>query len=383
MPVTHRIPLLSTIALACAVSLSAQANPNAPDYSKVVLYGNVTIAQDSTSSWGVWEEIEPPAAGTPVPLTSIRGGSELYRPLGQPTLPDTPQQPAGACASGALCGFAQLSYAPFVSVGFTLTPQVVPAPEGTPTSPAWLPGAMLISLTPLTGEVPAINGFGPLVYRGWNTYYFPGLKDGFMETQLGRTQNVYGVEASADPFDGIIAPYVNGSKETSTKGSGTLQVISGVWGVTTTAQDMDTLRQRQVIANYTGETWYGVGSTVKASVDFGTSTFTMIVNDGRDNGGVLVHVDGKHVIGRVGFEAAGVISGSNLRATNLSAKDGTVSGQFVGAFVGANAAGMIGVADIVKTRPASSVGQPSYTNARHVTSVIAVREDLQPTGGPR
>ena len=127
----------------------------------------------------------------------------------------------------------------------------------------------------------------------------------------------------------------------------------------------------------------GKGSTVKARVDFGASTFTMSVNGGRDNGGVFVSPDGKQVMGRVGFDAAGVISGSNLRSTNLSAKDGTVSGQFVGAFVGANAAGMIGVADIVKTRPISSDPLPTYTNARHVTPIIAVRDDLQPQLRPR
>lgn len=398
MPVTQRIPLLSAIALACAVSLPAQANPNSPDYSKVVLYGNVTIAQDSTSSWGVWEEIEPPAAGTPVPLTAIRGGSELYRPLGQPTLPDTPQQPAGGCASGALCGFGVLSdgaifersRAAFdgegsgsVSVGFTLTPQIVSAQEGAVPAPAWLPGAMLISLTPLNGDVPAINGFGPLQYVGSDTHAFgreteTGYEVGEMQTMLGQTQDVYGVEASADPFYGNISRYVNGSEETLTEGSGTSLSMHGVWGVTTTAQDMDTLRQGQVIANYTGEAMSGKGSTVKARVDFGASTFTMSVNGGRDNGGVFVSPDGKQVMGRVGFDAAGVISGSNIRATSLSAKDGTVSGQFVGAFVGANAAGMIGVADIVKTRPISSDPLPTYTNARHVTPIIAVRDDLRP-----
>ncbi len=61
----NRVPTLLATAVAAACSLSAQASgPTQADYAKVVLYSNVTIAQDSASQWGIWEELEPPAAGT-------------------------------------------------------------------------------------------------------------------------------------------------------------------------------------------------------------------------------------------------------------------------------------------------------------------------------
>ena len=64
----HRVPTLLATAVAAACSLSAHASgPTQADYAKVVLYSNVTIAEDSASQWGIWEELEPTAAGPQAP----------------------------------------------------------------------------------------------------------------------------------------------------------------------------------------------------------------------------------------------------------------------------------------------------------------------------
>jgi hypothetical protein len=102
---------LSTVALAAALcwQTSAHAAATEAQLRSVTLYGNVTIQEDSTSSWGPWAEFEPPAAGDTQPVAAPRAATDPYRPLAQTTTGDTTppvtQPVTPPCASGGLCGF--------------------------------------------------------------------------------------------------------------------------------------------------------------------------------------------------------------------------------------------------------------------------------------
>jgi hypothetical protein len=61
----------ASLALCSALTHVAQAAPTQAELDSIVLYGSTTIAKDSTSAWGVWEQIDPPAAG-PASTTSPR-----------------------------------------------------------------------------------------------------------------------------------------------------------------------------------------------------------------------------------------------------------------------------------------------------------------------
>ncbi|MCP4234840.1 MAG: hypothetical protein GY770_14875 [Aestuariibacter sp.] len=69
---------VSAMIMACSVGsnvvfaesgCTGQADPTAC-YSKVMAYGDVSVAEDSVNSWGVWKEFAQPAAG-PTPMVSL------------------------------------------------------------------------------------------------------------------------------------------------------------------------------------------------------------------------------------------------------------------------------------------------------------------------
>lgn len=101
------------LAAACLTLCSAVAQAAAPtqaELDSIVLYGNTTIAQDSTSAWGIWESVEPTAAGNSLPRTDRFTATEVYRPLGQFSVssnstPVVQDQAAAICSGGGICGF--------------------------------------------------------------------------------------------------------------------------------------------------------------------------------------------------------------------------------------------------------------------------------------
>lgn len=386
---------LSALALACAASLSAQANPSNADYAKVVLYGDVTIAQDSTASWGIWEQLEPPAAGVQAPTIALRTSGDLYRPLGQldPVPPvNPPVVVEGLCASGALCGFGTLADRsakqpssagpqalrdplPGALNAFVMLPEALPADSD---SASWLPARMRLQLQMLSGGTAGLTDISPLNLDG-TTHYYDDVTGEVGEkmrltTRLGDTRRSYGVNGTADPFNGDLERYVIGNSDPSN----IYQTFSGVWGVTTTAVDMDTLSKGQVTATYFGRsTDDGKSSagTPVMRVNFGNGSFTASFNGGADGSTYLERTaTGTQVRGQVGFNVdAGVIRGSNFESTRLSATDGTVSGRVVGAFFGPGAAVAAGATDIIKTKVATEAA-PGYTNARHVNTFLLVKD---------
>ena len=58
--------IVAAIALALA-GVQAEAANNKDKYKDVVVYGKVTLEQDSMHEWGPWEQFIQPAAGVPVP----------------------------------------------------------------------------------------------------------------------------------------------------------------------------------------------------------------------------------------------------------------------------------------------------------------------------
>jgi hypothetical protein len=412
MPAIRQMPLLSAVALACAVSISAQAAPGAPDFNSVVLYGDVTIAKDSTASWGVWEEIEPPSAGPAVSLNRIPSSSELYRPVGTvqtPAQAAVPVAAASLCASGALCGFGVMlsatvsggSYQYLGQQGVVLAPQSV-----TPNSEAnvqaatanWLPAAIALNINTLNGDaIPALTGVGPLPLSG-STYSNTtgdstfGQDTAIVSTNVGAIKSTFGVDEPVDPVNGFIVQYTQGQTEGQPIAQNSSQFY-GVWGMTTSAPDMAALKRGQVIATYSNgnANFWGSTGPIIMQVNFGDSTFAMSANGGVD-GKVYVSTpsNGKTVVGgEVGFEATGTLNGSNFSSTRVTAKDATdISGKVVGAFYGSNVGGAGpavagGVVDLVKTVAiptqvnATSAGSvTTYSNAQYVAPFILVRDDL-------
>lgn len=411
----NRVPTLLATAVAAACSLSAHANgPTQADFAKVVLYSNVTIAQDSSSQWGIWEELEPTAAGPQTPLPLLAGTTELYRPVG-PVTPNTPVTPVvSACASGGLCGFGVMALSTYswsqdqlevaaisegesntLRVGFQLFPQ-------TTTAPTWLPESMSISTQPIRTDeaatVPSLNVQGPLVFDGFNSHDYTtpmaplpaGTEATYegvsIETDLASAPT----EGTAGKFQGglMIVRYVSGGAD-SPPLSGTQQFGEwyGVWGLTTSAADMDNLRQSNAQANYFGSTFNGAGNatgSVQMSVNFGTSTFKADFNGGSGvsnplMGGQLQKTSSGsyQVNGALSFSAAGTISGSQFSAKSLDIGGPykAITGKVEGAFFGQNAAVAGGVADVSAVVSAPGFTSPVY--ARYAAPFIATKGELK------
>lgn len=391
---------LSALALACAASLSAQANPSNADYAKVVLYGDVTIAQDSTASWGIWEQLEPPAAGVQAPLIALRASGDLYRPLGQldPVPPVTPAI-EGFCAGGSLCGFGVLANLPNKDdtddarpVRNVAGPQAVREPrkpnqhafqmfaadlnsEGNTNS--WLPNAMSLSIKMLSVGEAALSDIERMdLMENQRTHQF------FEKSAVGKRgiaittllSEIEGVDAGR--FDGGMERRISGNSDPSA----IAQALVGFWGVTTSTVNMAVLRASQATATYTGRGIDAVGNHAGnkvMNVNFGTSTFTMSVNGGSDiNVSTQRTSAGTQLMGGVGYNVVeGTLTGSTFESRRITAVDGTIgAGSLVkGAFVGAGAAVAIGASDIVKTKVGTE-GSLGYTNARHVNAFSLIKD---------
>lgn len=363
----------------------------------IKLYGNVTIQDDSTSSWGPWSEFEAPAAGNPAPTISLTlPGADLYRPLAQ-TVANTAET---GCVGGSICGFGAFtqiySYSqepsrataavskeymqelhPYMNVANVL---VGPDAEGIP----YVPLAIELITTPLsTGQFLMPNsgrldlqiGEGVYYYRETDTDYY------YLQPQIWTSFFDPAEVQATIVFDAGLGDYINGTERE--------QGQWGVIGYTTAADQMANLRASNAQATYQGYDRYG--SQVDMSVNFGPGTWNGTWNGGGDGKYVYAGTTssgGTVLQGNVGFTAQGTVQGSNFRSTSVGTTDvgATVSGYVQGAFYGPNAAAAGGVVDITKTKPAvvntnPEQSQPAsvnsgYTNGRFVSPFLAVRTEL-------
>jgi hypothetical protein len=408
-----RLHLLVGACLALCGGIAQAAEPTQADLNSILLYGSTTIAQDSTDSWGVWDQLEPTAAGPALPKLSIPGLTEWYRSLSQvaanaPVAPVAPVAPAEVlatqiCAGGSICGFGRAANSSLVFIegpsdkalpSAQYAYSVVATATTLPVITRETAAALAESVTPsftwpaaITVTSQVLGEGGPLLSPESGVLTFSGKgysggSDGARYSIVAATMgnNTYfdNRTVQAAWFDNPISRYVAGQGDTP--GSIQFQNSVGVAGVTTSNADMSSLRTSNATATYTGYDKNGLDAKIKPNVtltvNFGNSTFTGSVNGGADRGTVQTQTTtrGTQLAGLVGVNIdKGVITGANFMSTALSATDGKIGAGSVvqGAFFGPNAAAAGGVVSITKT---SNSG--TYTNATHVTPFLTIRDDL-------
>lgn len=390
---------LLPLVAACAAAGFAHAAPSQEELERVRLYGNVSIAQDSVNSWGVWEQFEPPAAGPATPSIALPSTVELYRPLASVAAPAAEAAPL--CASGALCGFGvsvafakgkflgALSTESSESTGprtkaFIVSPEVLAAaaqerpigelllPGALSTASNWQPSRMLFSPRGLDGGPTLLPEVSELTLEGVEgSYAYYESTDG---TVGHLSSNGYGVnqelaegsEADVAFMHGVLG-YVGGESSSTTAGG----QLHGIWGVTTATAGLEALKRDNVVINYEGGS-YG-GSTVALTVDFGQARVLGGSFNGGTDGGVGQYIasDGKrYITGQVGINVlGGTVQGSNFVITQMSANDGTVNGRIQGAFYGAQAQVAAGAVDVVESRTDGAYTNASYQDVFVTTDV--------------
>lgn len=416
-----RFHLLVGACLALCGGIAQAAEPTQADLNSIVLYGSTTIAQDSTDSWGVWDQLEPTAAGPALPKLDIPGLTEWYRSLSQvaanaPVVPVVTVVPpeitaVQICAGGSICGFGRAANSTMVFVeaptdnatapaqyaySLVATPTTLPVvvretaatlAAAVPPSYTW-PSAITMTSQVLGEGGPLLKPeSGVLTFNGKGYSGSPdGAKFSIVAATMGNNTYFDNSQVQAAWFDNPISRYVAGQGDTP--GSIQFQNSVGVAGVTTSDAEMSNLRASNATANYTGYDVNGlnakVAPNVKLTVNFGKGTFDGSLNDGADRGIVQMQTTtrGTQLAGLVGVKFQGVATGANLTATAMSATDGKIgAGSLVQlALVGPNAAAAIGVVNLIKTSDSGA-----YKDATYVTPVLAVRNDLLTvqTGGKK
>ncbi len=418
----HRLHLLTGACLALCSAVAHAATPTQADLNGIVLYGSTNIAQDSTSAWGIWDTLEPTAAGPSLPRTDHVTPREVYRPMAQWTVSGNTSQPIAPqadsiCAGGGICGFGVFydgySYGGYMYTPvngtpsaeesdfqptlashhpYALTASVVAAPvQETVMSEPLMPFSILLQPAAVTSDpypaalqvlsAPLVDGSfllpgqQTLVSQGGGYYskqnQFKG--DAQYNLRVASWENDYfnPKDVQATWYEGDLYQYIAGTGEQD--GYSVHQVVQGVAGVTTSDADMSSLRASNVTATYVG--FDGKGQTYKANVqlavNFGNGSFTGTFNGGTDGSYVSKAntPNGTQLYGQVGFAVtSGVITGANFKSTGLSAADGTVKGTVTGAFFGPMAAAAGGVADVTKTR-----NDGAYKDARFTTPFLAIK----------
>lgn len=313
-------------ALVCLATVSGTAAASDPDMQHVKVYGNVTVAQDSVSSWGPWEQFEPPAAGQQGRVNAPVDTREKYRPLHKP------QADNSGCAPGSVCGYAvsyQIPSLPTPSVpteqssSVRLTAQGEEGPSlpqptlhvvhvlstGGPAEGTTLSNQINVLTNPLAGKGSANTG--PLGYIGDNQHQSA-------DAATTVTINLPDQDAGVSENNFILVNYVDGVGG---------RLATGAVGRVTSTPDMAALRAD----NATGY-FYGTDSTggkVQMNVNFGKGTFTYNTTGGELN-----------------YDAAGSVKGSGYNATSFQTAN--TSGTLLGSFVGRNAAGTVGAADVTQ-----------------------------------
>lgn len=339
------------LTLCAAWPQASQAQDYENEMRQIRAYGEVSIAQDSTKSWGPWDQFEAPAAGPQAGAlklsTSPQGATQQYRLL--PILLSSSD-----CLASSECGYAVVTT--LAADGSLLSQHA--ARVG------------VLGGDGESGQAPLVVEQSPIV-KGPALIQSTGLLS-FVEAQMyandPETASTMAHLTPADTDSGAPAParaltlvqYVQGSD-----GSQQIsQIAGGFVGPTTSAADLNSLRASRAQASYAGQD--SAGNQWVQNVNFGRGTFSATVNGGRDI--LATQDDGRLQASQIGFQASGVVRGSSFQSTSITALDTpTISGSVVGSFVGPRAAGSIGVADVNKSvAPSSSL--VGYSNTRSITA---------------
>jgi hypothetical protein len=399
---TQKTVIATSIALMLLGVSAASASPKPGEYhedkwNEVTSYGSTSIANDSVSEWGPWSEFAPPAAGAPsVGFVHFDSG-ELPRPLPQghtlppvvpsppPDVPPPPVVPplADFCKAGEACGYAVFKNEKSSSVQGGGSPLAFDDGQHPAKMAASIPSTLdqNAKTNPRLSSLDAVTPLFPLSGELGNPVYGTN-EDGLLKVSFDRTSGTGPDEGGngtdeASKIDGTVldtAPlaygrivtsvtkYING---TSTSSQTTSYFVTGI---VTSAADMAAVRADTISAvNYSGKNFSGVGdgvSPVAITVNFGPGTWNGSWNGGKDgNVHTETHGGQTYVYGQVGFNASGIVSGSNIASTSVTTLDqnATISGKVVGSFYGSQAQALAGVVDITKS---NSTGE--YANARHV-----------------
>lgn len=327
---TRIAPTLTLSALSMAVSLlipaSAMAAPSAADLGKIKIYGDVTIAQDSTDQWGPWEQFEPPSAG-PVKLSQLKFGSEYYRPQSNLNRPETPEpvQPE-LLAFGAFIDRSQEepSYHAFSAAG-TIKPASGESDQ-----------TVSFAISPFSTGTPLISNTGELSFfqgEGMAGYFSDSVSMYFSNEPL-EGQNT----AEVNLFDGELGQYIS-SKDSEGGSFLRTQSWAGVVGTPTSLADMSELRASNARATYAGYSFDNDGVwKMTMSYAFGPGT-------------------GQIVESRFTADVKGT-SGALYTSTSLKGADGSsiTGGQLKGAFFGKNAGATGGAYTLNKEGGTQSAG---------------------------
>lgn len=400
---TKKTVIAASIAALLAAPVAAFAKDqweyHEDQWGNVVSYGSVQLAQDSSEAWGPWAEFIMPAAGGPVinPVQFVgEGGGERYRPEPKIVPPVVPPIVSSGCEAGTVCGYAV--FRDYSATGYsgdyegrryttsrdggehpaTFTARIPPVLDDSATT-AW-------RVTSLDGTAPVHyaesgelgdptfldNYFS--FYRGDGSYDYNSLLDGAEGgAYLGGNVPDSNIPVARGNFGRWMETYIRGdscddecyyTRNEYTRTDG-IFVAGGV----TSATDMSALRANNITAVYNGYAFYN-GTPVAINVNFGTASWSGSWNNGADGSIGTYTPSGssqQYVYGRVGFNASGTISGSNIQSTSVSATDGAVSGSVKGSFYGSQAAALGGVVDITKTTE-------GYTNARHVDLYLTTKQ---------
>ena len=369
---------LATAALCWHQASHAAATPE--QLRSVTLYANVSIQEDSTSSWGPWAEFEPTAAGGNPPVAAPRVSTDPYRPLAQTTTPGTtpPTDPVeGPCAGGSICGFGAFVVGdPNTQSETKAAPDINPfrlngTATGEPSEGSGLPTALQLEATVLSStgsfQLPSSGALALGNLGEGGIQYSREEKD-----DIGRTIESYLIKpdyANTGGYSPEEVQAINFTLATYVRGKG--QSSWGVIGYTTPTADMSALRASNAQASYSGNDYYGTAVTM--SVNFGNATWSGTWNGGAD-GEVSSRVatsGGNILTGAVGFTASGSVVGSTFSSNTVGTTDprASVTGSVQGAFFGPNAAAAGGVVDITKTVQAAQQ-QPAQAGRATAAAIV-------------
>ena len=345
---------------------------------------------DSVRSWGRWATLVQPAAGPPVANVALAG-------LGLPEviiLPEPPPPPVvdpGNCDAGALCGYGVIAQNriqifadddPLNTINGPqlATPNLDPIPVGAEALNIAIGPDELITLTINSNSTPGLG----LNFTDQGVFvdsFFPGVtfwgnEDGGAEI-FGITIDVLGKLFAFGFIDSEVTEF--GFPILFDE---TITEAAFIFGETSSIDDLAIaeINAGNVEANYQGGTLLA-GTFVDIDVDFGAGTWEGSFNGGTDSGVVdqQANSDGStSLIGQVGFDASGVISGINIVSNDISADDGIVSGSVTGSFFGGEAAVLAGSVDIDKTVEAVGDAEGYSGNYTDVFVTIDTNSEIIP-----
>ncbi|MCK5092391.1 MAG: hypothetical protein KAR30_07655, partial [Gammaproteobacteria bacterium] len=103
-PMKKRMIVVAITLALTGIQAEAAKTNNKDKYKDVMVYGNVTLEQDSMKEWGPWEQFIQPAAGAPVPPPVAAITPDPIPEIREPIIPE--EEVASACEPGAPCGYA-------------------------------------------------------------------------------------------------------------------------------------------------------------------------------------------------------------------------------------------------------------------------------------